>query len=121
MLLCHTRGCSSALDAQAERPLGRDAGDLLCKKLSQVLCWWRCWCSRVSGAQAERRLGRDAGDLNLIVAHLGAGASMAAIRAGRSVDTSMGLTPLEGCVRAASCSSTAPAPMALHAITMGMC
>ena len=42
-------------------------------------------------------LGRDAGDLNLIIAHLGAGASMAAIRAGRSVDTSMGLTPLEGC------------------------
>lgn len=49
--------------------------------------------------QAERLLGRDAGDLNLIIAHLGAGASMAAIRAGRSVDTSMGLTPLEGCAR----------------------
>ncbi|KAK9846524.1 hypothetical protein WJX81_005941 [Elliptochloris bilobata] len=48
--------------------------------------------------QAERLLGRDAGDLNLIVAHLGAGASVAAIRAGRSVDTSMGLTPLEGLV-----------------------
>ncbi len=52
---------------------------------------------RAWGAQAERLLGRDAGDLNLIIAHLGAGASMAAIRAGRSVDTSMGLTPLEGC------------------------
>lgn len=45
-------------------------------------------------------LGRDAGDLNLIIAHLGAGASVAAIRAGRSVDTSMGLTPLEGCAHA---------------------
>ena len=57
--------------------------------------------------QAERLLGRDAGDLNLIIAHLGAGASMAAIRAGRSVDTSMGLTPLEGCAHAASCCQAA--------------
>ena len=64
-------------------------------------------CSRAPGAQAERLLGRDAGDLNLIVAHLGAGASMAAIRAGRSVDTSMGLTPLEGCARAALYSPAA--------------
>jgi acetate kinase len=41
-------------------------------------------------------LGRPSASLNLIVAHLGAGASVTAIRAGQSVDTSMGLTPLEG-------------------------
>ncbi len=41
-------------------------------------------------------IGRPAQGLNLIVAHLGAGASVTAIRAGQSVDTSMGLTPLEG-------------------------
>jgi acetate kinase len=35
-------------------------------------------------------------DLNLITCHLGNGASVAAIKAGRSIDTSMGLTPLEG-------------------------
>ena len=35
-------------------------------------------------------------DLNLITCHLGNGASMAAIRGGQSIDTSMGLTPLEG-------------------------
>ena len=71
------------------------------------MCWQTRWCSCALGAQAERLLGRDAGDLNLIVAHLGAGASMAAIRAGRSVDTSMGLTPLEGCACAALCSPAA--------------
>jgi acetate kinase len=34
--------------------------------------------------------------LNLIIAHLGAGASVSVIRAGRSIDTSMGMSPLEG-------------------------
>ena len=37
-------------------------------------------------------------EVNLIVAHLGNGASMAAIRGGESVDTTMGLTPLQGLV-----------------------
>ncbi|CAK9784412.1 acetate and butyrate kinase [Cutaneotrichosporon oleaginosum] len=36
--------------------------------------------------------------LNLVVAHLGSGASACCIRAGKSIDTSMGLTPLEGLV-----------------------
>ncbi|MDQ0615665.1 acetate kinase [Microbacterium sp. W4I4] len=41
-------------------------------------------------------LGRDLGDLRQIVLHLGNGASMTAIEGGRSVETSMGFTPLEG-------------------------
>jgi acetate kinase len=48
--------------------------------------------------QAARLLGRDPGEVNLIVLHLGNGCSATAVRAGRSVDTSMGLTPLEGLV-----------------------
>ena len=48
--------------------------------------------------QAARRLGRDPGDVNLIVLHLGNGCSATAVRGGKSVDTSMGLTPLEGLV-----------------------
>jgi acetate kinase len=48
--------------------------------------------------QAARELGRDLADLNLIVLHLGNGCSAAAVRGGQSVDTSMGLTPLEGLV-----------------------
>jgi acetate kinase len=43
-------------------------------------------------------LGRDSERMNMVVAHLGNGASVTAIERGRSVDTSMGLTPLEGLV-----------------------
>ncbi|MGB8331270.1 MAG: acetate kinase [Polyangiales bacterium] len=48
--------------------------------------------------QAARELGRPLQELNLIVLHLGNGASVTAIENGKSVDTSMGLTPLEGLV-----------------------
>jgi acetate kinase len=48
--------------------------------------------------QAARELGRPLDELNLIVLHLGNGASVTAIANGKSVDTSMGLTPLEGLV-----------------------
>jgi acetate kinase len=48
--------------------------------------------------QAAAFLGRPLEELNQIVLHLGNGASASAIAAGRPVDTSMGLTPLEGLV-----------------------
>jgi acetate kinase len=51
----------------------------------------------VSGRVAEV-LGRDNSELNQIVLHLGNGASASAIAGGRAMDTSMGLTPLEGLV-----------------------
>lgn len=43
-------------------------------------------------------LGKDPFETNLVIAHIGNGASMCAVRNGVSVDTSMGLTPLEGLV-----------------------
>ncbi len=43
-------------------------------------------------------LGKDVSDLKTIVLHLGNGASASAVRYGRAVETSMGLTPLEGLV-----------------------
>ncbi len=43
-------------------------------------------------------LGRDIKDLKIVVCHLGNGASVCAVDGGKSVDTSMGLTPLEGLV-----------------------
>ena len=46
--------------------------------------------------QAAEELGRPAGDLRLLVAHLGGGCSVTAVDRGRSVRTSMGMTPLEG-------------------------
>jgi acetate kinase len=48
--------------------------------------------------EAARHLGKAPEDVNLITLHLGNGASAAAIQGGRSVDTTMGLTPLEGLV-----------------------
>jgi len=46
--------------------------------------------------KAAESLGRSLGELHLITAHLGNGCSACAVREGRSVDTTMGLTPLEG-------------------------
>ncbi|HEY2792998.1 MAG TPA: acetate kinase [Micromonosporaceae bacterium] len=55
-----------------------------------------------SHAYVSRRtaalLGRPVSELNMIVLHLGNGASACAVAGGRSVETSMGLTPLEGLV-----------------------
>jgi acetate kinase len=53
--------------------------------------------------------GKNPRDLNLITFHLGAGCSACAIRSGRSVDTSMGLTPLEGLVMATRSGDLDPA------------
>lgn len=49
-------------------------------------------------AQAAKLLGQPAETLNIIVCHLGNGASVTAVEKGKSVDTSMGLTPLEGLI-----------------------
>jgi acetate kinase len=80
--------------------------------------WWRRLHVRrfgfhgLSHAWAARRapelLGRDAAGLRLVSCHLGAGASLAAIRDGRSVDTTMGFTPLEGLVMATRSGTVDP-------------
>jgi len=48
--------------------------------------------------QAARLMGRPLKTLNLITLHLGNGASAAAVKGGKSIDTSMGMTPLEGLI-----------------------
>ena len=58
---------------------------------------------------AANYLGRPLHSLNLITLHLGNGASAAAIRGGVSVDTSMGLTPLEGLIMGTRCGDIDPA------------
>lgn len=50
------------------------------------------WVAR----KAAEMLGKDKYGINCITCHLGNGSSIAAVREGKSVDTSMGLTPLEG-------------------------
>ncbi len=53
-------------------------------------------------------LGRDGATLRIVSCHLGAGASLCAIAGGRSVDTTMGFTPLEGLVMATRSGSVDP-------------
>ncbi|MCK2219138.1 acetate kinase [Actinomadura sp. ATCC 31491] len=65
-------------------------------------------CAYVS-RRAAALLGRDLAGLNLIVLHLGNGASATAVSGGRSVDTSMGLTPLEGLVMGTRSGDVDPA------------
>jgi len=65
-----------------------------------------------SHAYAARRaaeiLHRPPTELRVVTCHLGAGASLAAVRAGRSVDTTMGFTPLEGLVMATRSGTVDP-------------
>jgi acetate kinase len=67
----------------------------------------------LSHAYASRRAaqlleGREPERLRLVTCHLGAGSSLAAVHGGRSVDTTMGFTPLEGLVMATRCGSVDP-------------
>lgn len=61
------------------------------------------WCA----GEAARRLGADA-TRRLVVCHLGSGCSVSAVREGRSVDTTMGFTPLEGVPMATRSGSIDP-------------
>ncbi|TVQ85862.1 MAG: acetate kinase [Chromatiaceae bacterium] len=61
------------------------------------------------GQRAAAWLGRSFGQVNLITLHLGNGASATAIRRGSSIDTSMGMTPLEGLVMGTRCGDIDPA------------
>ena len=53
---------------------------------------------RYVSERAARMLGKPIEELKIITAHLGNGCSMAAVNGGRSVDTTMGFTPLEGLI-----------------------
>ena len=59
-------------------------------------------------ARAAEHLGRPLSDLRLITLHLGNGASACAIAHGTSIETSMGLTPLEGLVMGTRCGDLDP-------------
>ena len=63
------------------------------------------WVAKKAAAHLKKPLT----SLHLITLHLGNGASASAIRQGRSVDTSMGMTPLEGLVMGTRCGDLDPA------------
>ncbi|MET7485609.1 acetate kinase [Streptomyces sp. NPDC005538] len=71
----------------------------------------------VSRATAKL-LGKAPEDVNVIVLHLGNGASASAVRGGRCVDTSMGLTPLEGLVMGTRSGDLDPAVI-FHLMRVG--
>ena len=58
---------------------------------------------RYVSSQAANLLGKPLGELQLLTAHLGNGSSVCAVREGKSADTSMGFTPLEGLVMGTRC------------------
>ena len=62
------------------------------------------YCAR----RAAQILGKDLPSLRLITCHLGNGCSLAAIRGGRSIDTSMGFTPMEGVMMGSRSGSIDP-------------
>ncbi|MFE0132543.1 acetate kinase [Streptomyces sp. NPDC059037] len=59
--------------------------------------------------ETAKLLGKAPEDVNVIVLHLGNGASASAVRGGKCVDTSMGLTPLEGLVMGTRSGDVDPA------------
>ncbi|WP_069650229.1 acetate/propionate family kinase [Caloranaerobacter ferrireducens] len=59
--------------------------------------------------RAAEILGKDINELNIITCHLGNGASLAAVKKGKSIDTSMGFTPLEGLAMGTRCGDIDPA------------
>lgn len=68
--------------------------------------------------ETAKLLGRAPEDVNVIVLHLGNGASASAVRGGRCVDTSMGLTPLEGLVMGTRSGDMDPAVI-FHLMRVG--
>jgi acetate kinase len=69
---------------------------------------------------AARVLGKPPPDTSVITAHLGNGCSVTAVAGGKSVDTSMGMTPLEGLVMGTRSGDVDPA-LAFHLVrTLGM-
>jgi acetate kinase len=83
--------------------------------------WYRDWGVRRYGfhgisvawstERAAALLARSVGELRLVVAHLGSGCSVTAVDRGRSVATSMGLTPLEGLMMGTRAGSIDPGVM----------
>jgi acetate kinase len=59
--------------------------------------------------QAADEMGQDHAETNAITLHLGNGCSMAAVKGGRCIDTSMGMTPLAGLMMGTRCGDIDPA------------
>ncbi|MBQ7280833.1 MAG: acetate kinase [Bacteroidales bacterium] len=63
---------------------------------------------RFVAEKGAKMIGKDWKDLKIITCHLGSGASICAVDHGRSVDTTMGMTPLEGLIMGSRCGDIDP-------------
>jgi acetate kinase len=75
---------------------------------------------RYVALRAGAILNREPGELNLITCHLGNGASVCAVQDGRSLDTSMGFTPLEGLMMGTRSGDIDPAIVGYLNSNLGM-
>lgn len=73
----------------------------------------------VSQALADA-LGKDIRDLKIVSCHLGNGSSITAIEGGKSIDTSMGFTPLDGVIMGTRCGSVDPSAVTFVANKLGL-
>ncbi|EMG36716.1 acetate kinase [Desulfocurvibacter africanus PCS] len=75
---------------------------------------------RFVAKETAKLLGKPLSECNIITLHLGNGCSMAAVRGGKCVDTSMGLTPLAGLMMGTRCGDIDPAILAYLASQKGL-
>ncbi len=68
--------------------------------------------------RAAQILGKDLADLRTVVCHLGNGASLTAVKGGRSIDTTMGFTPLDGVMMGTRCGAVDPGIL-IHLMKQG--
>ena len=73
----------------------------------------------VSQALADA-MGKDLKDLKIVSCHLGNGSSITAIEGGKSIDTSMGFTPLDGVIMGTRCGSVDPSAVTFVANKLGL-
>jgi acetate kinase len=68
--------------------------------------------------RAAQMLSANPADLSMIVCHLGSGCSLAAVESGKSVDTTMGFTPLDGLMMSSRCGTIDPGVL-IHLLKKG--
>lgn len=70
--------------------------------------------------EAAKMLNKPISELKIITVHIGNGSSVAAVKNGKCVDTSMGLTPLEGLVMGTRCGDMDPAIIPYLVMNLGL-
>jgi acetate kinase len=92
----------------------------LCEKLHIRRFAFHGSSHRYVSERAIARLGKPASETKIVTCHLGSGGSVAAVCGGKSVDSSMGMTPLEGILMGTRCGDIDPAAIEYLMVQHGM-